>query len=408
MALKDTSKTKDQLISELLELRQRVSQLEILETERKLAEAALRESEERFRGVAERNFDMIYELDLEGRITYLSSAGEMLAGGKPEEILGTFFQDHLPKSEKLKGINALTFVSKGQSMHSYQLDIIRNDGSVVSFEFNSSPIFKDGEVIGVYGVARDITERKRAEEKEREVETLKEIDRLRTELLANVSHELRTPLATIKGYATLLLNYDAKLAYDAKQDHLNSIDSAADQLMELIDELLDMSQLEAGLFRLRKTLASISDLVCDAVTESQARVPQHQIISEVPKKLPKVNIDARRIRQVLDNLIDNASKYAKPETEVIIRVKRVNQEIVISVTDHGAGIPEQYRDRVFDRMYRVEQEQSSSHASGIGLGLSICKGLVEAHNGRIWIESEVGEGTTCFFTLPLGTWKSQS
>lgn len=408
MALKDTSKTKDQLISELLELRQRVSQLEILETERKLAEAALRESEERFRGVAERNFDMIYELDLEGRITYLSSAGEMLAGGKPEEILGTFFQDHLPKSEKLKGINALTFVSKGQSMHSYQLDIIRNDGSVVSFEFNSSPIFKDGEVIGVYGVARDITERKRAEEKEREVETLKEIDRLRTELLANVSHELRTPLATIKGYATLLLNYDAKLAYDAKQDHLNSIDSAADQLMELIDELLDMSQLEAGLFRLRKTLASISDLVCDAVTESQARVPQHQIISEVPKKLPKVNIDARRIRQVLDNLIDNASKYAKPETEVIIRVKQAKNELVISVTDHGAGIPEQYRDRVFDRMYRVEQEQSSSHASGIGLGLSICKGLVEAHNGRIWIESEVGEGTTCFFTLPLGTWKSQS
>lgn len=408
MSHKDTSKTKEQLISELLELRQRVSQLEVLETERKLAEDALRESEERFRGVAERNFDMIYELDLEGRITYISSAGEMLAGGKPEEILGTFFHDHLPESEKPKGIDTLTTVSKGQSMHSYQLDIIRNDGTVVSFEFNSSPIFKDGEVIGVYGVARDITERKRAEEKEREIETLKEIDRLRTELLANVSHELRTPLATIKGYATMLINYDTKLAYDAKQDHLNSIDSAADQLMELIDELLDMSQLEAGLFKLRKTLASISDLVCDAVAESHARSPQHQITSESPKKLPKVNIDARRIRQVLDNLIDNASKYSKPETEVIIRVKQAKNELVISVTDHGAGIPEQYRDRVFDRMYRVEQEQSSSHASGIGLGLSICKGLVEAHNGRIWIESELGEGTTCFFTLPLGTRKSQS
>lgn len=406
MSPKDTSKTKDQLISELSELRQRVGQLEILETERKLAEDALRESEERFRGVAERNFDMIYELDLEGRITYLSSAGEMLAGGKPEEILGTFFHDHLPESEKLKGIDALTTVSKGQSMHSYQLDIIRNDGSMVSFEFNSSPIFKDGKVVGIDGIARDITERKRAEEKEREVETLKEIDRLRTELLANVSHELRTPLATIKGYATMLLNYDAKLAFDAKQDHLNSIDGAADQLMELIDELLDMSQLEAGLFKLRKTPSSISYLICDAVAESQARAPQHQIISEVPKKLPKVNIDARRIRQILDNLIDNASKYSKPETDVIIRVKRVNQEIVISVTDHGTGIPKQYRERVFDRMYRVEQEQSLNQASGIGLGLSICKGLVEAHNGRIWIESKVGKGTTCFFTLPLDTRQS--
>lgn len=408
MSPKDTSKTKDQLISELVKLRRRVGQLEVLETERKLAEDALRESEERFRGVAERNFDMIYELDLEGRITYLSSAGEMLAGGKPEEILGTFFHDHLPESEKPKGIDALTTVSKGQSMHSYQLDIIRNDGSVVSFEFNSSPILKDGGVVGVYGVARDITERKGAEEKERELETLKEIDRLRTDLLANVSHELRTPLATIKGYATMLLNYDAKLAFDAKQDHLNSIDSAADQLMELIDGLLDISQLEAGLFKLRKTPTGISDLITDAVIESQARAPQHQMILEIPKKLPKVDIDSRRIRQVLDNLIDNACKYSKPQTDVIIRVKRVNQELVISVTDHGTGIPKQYRERVFDRMYRVEQEQSSNQASGMGLGLSICKGLVEAHNGRIWIESKVGKGTTCLFTLPLDTRQIQS
>ncbi|MFC2027255.1 ATP-binding protein [Chloroflexota bacterium] len=408
MSPKDTSKTKDQLISELVKLRGRVSQLEVLETERKLAEDALRESEERFRGVAERNFDMIYELDLEGRITYLSSAGEMLAGGKPEEILGTFFHDHLPESEKPKGIDALTTVSKGQSMHSYQLDIIRNDGSVVSFEFNSSPILKDGGVVGVYGVARDITERKRAEEKEREVETLKEIDRLRTDLLANVSHELRTPLATIKGYATMLLNYDAKLAFDAKQDHLNSIDNAADQLMELIDGLLDISQLEAGLFKLRKTPTGISDLITDAVIESQARAPQHQMILEIPKKLPKVDIDSRRIRQVLDNLIDNACKYSKPQTDVIIRAKRVNQELVISVTDHGTGIPKQYRERVFDRMYRVEQEQSSNQASGMGLGLSICKGLVEAHNGRIWIESKVDKGTTCLFTLPLDTRQIQS
>ncbi len=401
MSPKYTPKTKDQLISELSELRQRVSQLEILEIERKKAEEALRESEERFRSVAERNFDMIYELDLEGRITYLSAAGETLAGGKPEEILGTFFQDHLPVSEKPKGIHALTTVAKGQSMSSYQLDIIRKDGAIVSFEFNSSPIVKEGKVVGIEGIARDITERKRIEEKEREVETLKEINRLRTELLANVSHELRTPLATIKGYSTMLLNYDAKLKHAAKQDHLRSIDSATDQLMDLIDQLLDMSQLEAGLFKLKKESTSISTFIREIMAESQARAPRHRFVLNFPNKLPRVSIDSKRVRQILANLIDNATKYSGTGTEVTIQIQRKLNELVFSITDQGPGIPEEYLERVFDRMYRVEYEQYPNHASGIGLGLSICKGLVEAHGGNIWIESEVGKGTSCFFTIPL-------
>ncbi len=399
--MKDTSKTKGQLISELLELRQRVSQLEVLETKRKKAEEALRESEEKFRSVAERNFDMIYELDMEGRITHVSAAGETLDGGKPEDVLGTFFKDHLPESEKAKGIHALTTVSKGQSMQNYKLDIIRIDGSIISFEFNSSPIIKDGEVVGVQGIARDITERKLAEEKEREVETLKEINRLRTDLLANVSHELRTPLATIKGYSTMLLNYDAKLKPAAKQEHLRSIDSATDQLMDLIDQLLDMSQLEAGLFKLKKESTSIPTFIREIMAESQARAPQHRFMLNFPNKLPRVSIDSKRVRQVLANLIDNATKYSDTGTEVAIQIHRKPTELVFSITDQGPGIPEEYLERVFDRMYRVEHEQHPNHASGIGLGLSICKGLVEAHGGNIWIESEVGKGTSCLFTIPL-------
>ena len=112
-------------------------------------------------------------------------------------------------------------------------------------------------------------------------------------------------------------------------------------------------------------------------------------------------IDAKRIRQVLANLIDNAIKYSKTGTEVTIRIQGNPNDIVFSVNDQGPGIPKEYLERVFDRMYRVEHEQHPNQASGIGLGLSICKGLVEAHGGNIWIESEVGKGTSCFFTIPL-------
>lgn len=402
-AMRDSQKTKAQLVGELMESRERIAELLAMLVEQRQTEQALRESEEKFRSVAERNFDLIYELDLEGRITYLSSAGELLSGGNRETILGTFFQDHLPEYDRQRGIEALAAVARGQSLRNLPLDAFRYDGTLGSFEFNTSPLLKDGQIVGIQGIGKDVTELKQAQEKEREVETLREIDRLRTELLANVSHELRTPLATIKGYATMLLNYDTQLGHDAKQEHLTSIDNATDHLMDLINQLLDMSHLEAGVFNLRKESTRISDLIHEATVESQARVPEHRLVLKLPKRLPKVYIDARRIRQVVDNLIDNATKYSQPGTEVTIKAKKTEAELIISVSDQGAGIPEENLDRVFDRMYRVEQEQSANQPGGIGLGLSICQSLIEAHNGKIWIESKVGEGTTCFFSLPLAT-----
>ncbi|MDY7019369.1 MAG: ATP-binding protein, partial [Chloroflexota bacterium] len=235
-----------------------------------------------------------------------------------------------------------------------------------------------------------------------EMENLRELDRLKSQLLSTVSHELRTPLTIIKGYSTMLVDYDKRLKHDEKREYLQSIDRATDRLTELVDHLLDMSRLESGLIRLKKAPASILQLIQDAAVEARVRAPSYSIVLKTTKKLPRLNIDAKRIRQVLDNIIDNACKYSAEGTEVVVRASRRGTEMVISVTDQGIGIPVDELNMVFERMYRIEQTLTSE-IGGIGLGLAICKGLVEQHGGRIWVESSMGKGSTFYFTLPLDT-----
>jgi K+-sensing histidine kinase KdpD len=235
-----------------------------------------------------------------------------------------------------------------------------------------------------------------------EVKALREMDRLRSRLLSVVSHELRTPLTTIKGYATMLRDYDDKLTPDEKRQHVVSIDRSSDRLTNLIEQLLDMSRLESGTLKIQKAPTKISDLIQLAAREAQIRTSDHRIDLNLQEPLPPVNIDAKRIRQVVDNLIDNAIKYSMPETKVTVSAIQTGQELLISVADQGIGIAAKDLPKIFTPMYRVESRLSKK-VGGLGLGLSICKGLVGAHGGRIWLESEKGKGSTCFFTLPVDT-----
>ena len=277
----------------------------------------------------------------------------------------------------------------------------RKDGSVMPVEVHGRTI-ESGERKLFLTVIRDITERKQAEEQAREADTLRELDRLRTELLANISHELRTPLASIKGYATMLLDYDQRLKRDEKREFLETIDKNTDRLVELIEQLLDMSRLNTGILAIDKAPTTINKLCREVIAEAQVRSPDHRVSLELPGRLPRVNIDARRIQQVLENLIGNAIKYSEAGTEITVTARRVERELLVSVTDQGVGIPEKDLPRVFERKFHAEPRQIPG-VGGVGLGLSICKGIVEAHGGRIWIESEEGKGTKCFFTLPLYT-----
>jgi two-component system sensor histidine kinase KdpD len=233
------------------------------------------------------------------------------------------------------------------------------------------------------------------------VGALREADRLKTELLANVSHDLRTPLTSIKGYSTTILRHYQKLSDDEKRDFLKEIDLASDRLTELIENLLQLSKLEAGGFRMNKEPLAIDNLIANCVEDMQQKAKGYRFAVKSPRSLPLVEADPRRIRQVIDNLLGNAVKYSPEGTEISVICEVDNQSLTVHVRDQGVGISSNEIEKIFERFYQAASGTSSHKAGGVGLGLAICKGIIEAHKGRIWAQSELGKGSVFTFTLPL-------
>jgi len=292
--------------------------------------------------------------------------------------------------------SSTAFTLQESSPYPCEYRILNKNGQVKWVMQTVSLIRYDGRD-AILGNLMDITERKYLERKVIEYE---ELSKMKSDLLATVSHELRTPLATIKGYSTMILDYYSRLSSDETKDYLISIDNSTDRLTKLVDNLLDTSRMEAGLLKLEKSPTNIHQLLKRVAAEASIRANHHKIITELSNNLPRLNIDVKRIRQVLDNLIDNAIKYSPQETEVLISAKKSSRELLITIKDQGTGIPAEELTSIFDRMYRIEQRLTSG-VEGMGLGLYICQGLVEAHGGRIWAESTVGQGSAIHFTLPI-------
>ncbi len=232
------------------------------------------------------------------------------------------------------------------------------------------------------------------------VGALREADRLKTELLANVSHDLRTPLTSIKGYTTTILRHFDRLADEEKRDFLHEIEIASDRLTELIENLLQLSKLEAGGFHMQKEPVVIVSLLTNAVEDLEQKTKGRRFVTRYDERLPLIDGDPRRIRQVLDNLLSNAVKYSPENTDITVECISTDSEVKVRVTDQGVGISPEELEKVFDRFYQASSG-ASQRGGGVGLGLAICKGIIEAHGGRIWAESTLGKGSTFTFTLPL-------
>jgi PAS domain S-box-containing protein len=330
------------------------------------------------------------------KLQYTNPQFQKLTGYSEKELLGKDLLSLVAIEDSDAVKSSTVFTLQEENPYPCEYRILNKNGQIKWVLQTVSPIHYQGRE-AILGNLMDITERKYLERKVIEYE---ELSKMKSDLLATVSHELRTPLATIKGYSTMMLDYFSKLTSHEKSDYLKSIDHSTDRLAILVDNLLDTSRMEAGLLKLEKAPASISKLIRGAVTEARIRDNEHHIVTSLSKKLPKLNIDTKRIRQVLDNLIDNAIKYSPKGTVVTISTRQVDQEFLFRITDQGSGIPAEELSNIFDRMYRIEQRLSSG-VEGIGLGLYICRRLVEAHGGRIWVESQLGKGSTAYFTLPI-------
>jgi signal transduction histidine kinase len=232
------------------------------------------------------------------------------------------------------------------------------------------------------------------------LEAARELARMQDEFVSTVSHELRTPLGFIKGYTTTLLRQDAEWDSATRTEFLRIIDEEADRLRELIDNLLDSSRLESGAIGMTREPTRLAPLLRSVAERARAAYPEMGLRLEVPGSLPILEIDSTRIAQVLDNLLSNAAKYA-PGADVEMRALREDDSVRVEVEDRGPGIPPEHLSQMFQRFYRVPDTQRS--VRGTGLGLYICRKIVESHGGQIGVDSQPGRGTRFHFTLPLAT-----
>lgn len=251
----------------------------------------------------------------------------------------------------------------------------------------------------------EVAARQRAEEELRCAEAARrelEVDRLRSELLANVSHELRTPLGLILLTTTLLIDQDRRMDHETRLGFLRDIESETMQLRELVDNLLNLTRLSSGRLRLSQRSLDLKRLMRDTVARLAPQLGAHPLSVECADQVLMAWVDGARIEQVLRNLLVNAAKYSPRSTSIAVRGMRQNGVVRIEVVDQGCGIPAEEQERIFERFYRM-RNTITQQTPGAGLGLAICKSLVEAHGGRIWVESTVGAGSTFVFTVPVAT-----
>lgn len=247
---------------------------------------------------------------------------------------------------------------------------------------------EDQGVIGVVAIFNDITE-------------IRSIERMKTAFVSTVSHELRTPLTSIKGFiSTLLQDVEGFYDKDTVHEFYTIIDQECDRLTRLISDLLNVSRIEAGrALDLNPQPVQVSDVVDKVVAAQKSYTNKHEFSVELEEDLPTIVADMDKVDQILTNLTNNAVKYSPNGGIITVSGKKSNGSIRMAVSDQGMGIPKEHLDKVFDRFHRIDNRDTRK-VGGTGIGLYLVKHLVEAHGGKIWVESEVGKGSSFIFELP--------
>jgi two-component system sensor histidine kinase KdpD len=268
--------------------------------------------------------------------------------------------------------------------------------------------FGKREIERLYAELRDAFERAS------HAEALRQSEKLKSALLDAVTHDLRTPLTSIKASITTLLDEvrgrsnEAPVTLDAesKVEMMEVIDEESDRLSRFINGLIELARIEAGELQLRRRWGAVEEIISTALDRARPITRQHHVELDIETELPGVRVDERAVSEVVYTLIDNAAKYSAKGSTIRIVARYAGDEVIqMSVEDEGRGIPTQLRDRVFDKFFRATRDGdvSTHEPSGTGMGLAIAKGIIEAHDGKIWIESGAGgKGTRVVFTLPIG------
>ena len=265
--------------------------------------------------------------------------------------------------------------------------------------------------LGRHEIERLYAELRDAFERASHAEALRQSEKLKSALLDAVTHDLRTPLTSIKASITTLLDevrgQPVTLDPDSRVEMMEVIDEESDRLSRFINGLIELARIEAGELHLRRRWGAVDEIVSAALSRAEPITRNHRVELEVEKELPGVRVDERAVSEVVYTLIDNAAKYSHKGSTIRLTARRAGDEMIeMGVEDDGPGISSESRERVFDKFYRATRDgdiHSTQQPTGTGMGLAIAKGIVEAHEGKIWIESgQGGRGTRVLFTLPIG------
>jgi PAS domain S-box-containing protein len=338
----------------------------------------------------------------EGQIIYANESFARFVGISPQESQQAFLSEHpieekllamikkpeayqkaVSRAERMQGPQAVEFQVHGYYNQVGQMVPVERDIRMHLFQVRDEA----GQLIGRGKIFNDVTAQNEAEQ-------------VKKNLLAIVSHELRTPLTTIKGYATSLLATDIEMDQSIQERFIRRIVEEGDRMADLVTDLLEMSQLEAGTLKLSPELLHLQIMLAAVLPDDEAgRVHMH-----IPENLPLLYVDRRRIEMVLRNLFENARRYAGADAHIEFAARYepgpTESGLYLSVIDDGHGIPQHAIERIFDRFYQVDGGRKRS-SGGVGLGLAICRGFVEAHGGRIWAENRSDGVTGAVFHLWL-------
>lgn len=259
-------------------------------------------------------------------------------------------------------------------------------------------------------IERLYDELKTAFAKASEAEGLRQSEKLKSALLDAVTHDLRTPLTSIKVLATTLLDSEGghrtiELDSESKHEFLETIVGETDRLNQFIEGMVELAQIEAGSLGLRRGWDEVSEIIEAALFRAEKRLQNRRILLKLEENLPLVQVDSKSLAEVIYTLLDNAAKYSPDNSNIEIAAHNTGQDTIeISVTDEGEGVPVEWREKIFDKFFRVEETaKSAKKPKGMGLGLAIAKGIIEAHGGKILVtDNPNGRGAKFVLTVPIG------
>ncbi|SKA08070.1 sensor histidine kinase [Selenihalanaerobacter shriftii] len=329
--------------------------------------------------------------DKEHRIVLLNPIAEELFGIRESEVINKHFLEVIKEEDIFKEIERI--------IEDNQSEASRQQEKVLQLDYQNKEHYYRLMVTPVLGKEREVS---RVITFLDDITHLKEVDDLKSDFVSTVSHEFRTPLTSMNMGLSLLLEETPGNINEDQEELLDAAHEDCKRLMDLVDDLLDLSKIESGKIQFELDKVNLVDLVKASIRplEKQATEQNINLLESIPEELPLVKADPNKITWVLSNLVGNALRYTEGEGDIEVSAAKKGNRVYVSVADTGIGIPEEYRNKIFDKFVRVKGEDAID-VSGTGLGLAIVKEIVEAHGGKIWVDSELNEGSTFTFTLLL-------